>query len=111
MPRWLTEDALLVCSHEIGHVQNVMSQNWVTVEGRRLQVETDPEGRTIKDCPMRNPPFKPCNTTLKVVVGYSDYIRVGGKRVCLETVTGMTDGFPPVPYHVRSPGQDLVRQR
>ena len=44
--------------------------------------------------------------------GYSDLLRVEGRRICLETVTGLTDGTPPgtVLYEVRDPGQDVVRQ-
>ncbi len=45
--------------------------------------------------------------------GYSEWLRIGGKRVCLDTVTGLTDGTPPgtVKYEVRDPGQRLVEER
>jgi hypothetical protein len=108
----LTEDAVLVCDHQLGIVQNQTSQSIVTINGRKVLVENDPEGRTIKGCPNIGLTIKPCNTTLKVQQGYSDMTRIDGKRVCLDTVTGLTDGTPPgaVNYKVRTPGQALVDQ-
>ncbi|MEP7105253.1 MAG: hypothetical protein ABI838_05360 [Chloroflexota bacterium] len=106
----LTEDAVLVCDHQLGIVQNRPTQKLVTVKGRRLLVETNPEGRTIKGCPNIGLSIKPCNTTLKVKQGYSPLLKIDGRRVCLDTVSGLTDGTPPgaVNYKVRSPGQTLV---
>jgi hypothetical protein len=51
-------------------------------------------------------------TTLPVKSGYSDFVRIDGKRICLDTVTGLTDGTPPgtVEYKVRSAGQDFVSE-
>ena len=108
----LTEDAVLVCDHQLGIVQNQPSQNLVTINGRRVLVEIDPEGRTIGGCPNIGLTIKPCTTTLKVLQGYSDYMKIGGHRVCLDTVTGLTDGTPPgaVNYKVRTAGQTLVDQ-
>ena len=107
---FITEDAVVVCQHELGHVQNVPSQNWVTVAKRRVLVEIDPEGRTIKGCPNMGVGIRPCLTTLKVTSGYSNLIRIGGKRLCLDTVTGLTDGTPPglVKYKVNNAGQPFV---
>lgn len=106
----LTEDATLVCKHELGTVQVRTSQAFVTVEGRVVLVEKNPERRPITNCPNVGPTIKPCQLTLAVEEGYSDLVRVDGKRVCLETVTGLTDGTPPgtVKYNVRTPGQQLV---
>jgi hypothetical protein len=106
----LTEDAVIVCQHELGIVQNVPSQNWVTIGGRRVLVEPDPEGRTIKGCPNIGVGIRPCLTTLKVTAGYSDLIRINGQRACLDTVTGLTDGTPPglVKYKVNDAGQPSV---
>lgn len=106
----LTEDALLVCKHELGTVSNRPSQSLVTIAKRRILVENDPEGRSISKCPNIGITIKPCTTTLKVDAGYSELIRINGNRACLDTVTGLTDGTPPmtVKYHVRAPGQDWV---
>jgi hypothetical protein len=109
---WLTEDAVLVCKHELGVVGNKPVQEWVTIGRRPVLVATDPEGRPIRGCPMYGAVTKPCLTTLRVEEGYSTFIRVGGKRVCLDTVSGLTDGTPPgtVRYKVRSAGQIFVRE-
>jgi hypothetical protein len=108
----ITEDALLVCNHELGHVKNLPSQDWVTVEGRRVLVENDPEARPIGGCPNIGATIKPCTNTLKVDAGYSLFVRIGGKPICLDTVTGYTDGTPPsgVKYKVRTPGQEFVSE-
>lgn len=107
---WLTEDARLVCKHELGIVDIARSQSWVTVQGRAVLVDDDPEGRSIAGCPNIGATIKPCTTTLRVQRGYSDLLRIDEKRVCLDTVLGLTDGTPPgvVEYKVRHAGQDLV---
>lgn len=111
---WLTEDARLVCKHELGIVDIARSQEWVTVEGRSVLVDDDPESRSIDGCPNINPPagMRACKNTLRVQRGYSDLLRVDGSRVCLDTVLGLTDGTPPgtVEYKVRHAGQDLVSE-
>jgi hypothetical protein len=111
--RVLTEDAVLVCAHELGIVGIAATQGLVRVNGRRVLVEKDPEGRPIAGCPNVGPAIKPCTSTLAVRAGYSGLVRIDGRRVCLDTVTGLTDGTPPgtVLYRVRSPGQTLVAQR
>jgi len=107
---WLTEDAVIVCKHEKGRVGLAPIQKLVTIEGRKVLVENDPEGRPIKHCPNVGATIKPCLTTLKVDAGYSDFLTIDGRKVCLETVTGLTDGTPPgtVKYKVNAPGQDFV---
>ena len=108
----LTEDAILACAHILGIVTVVTTQDLVSIQGRGVLVEADPESRSIKGCPNIGLTIKPCTSTLRVQEGYSDLLRVEGRRICLETVTGLTDGTPPgtVLYEVRDPGQDVVRQ-
>ena len=108
----LNEDALLVCKHEVGRITNKPSQDFVTIEKRRILVEADPVGRDIKGCPVVPPIGRPCVTTLIVHTGYSDWLRVGGKRICLDTITGFTDGTPPgvVKYKVNFAGQEFVSE-
>jgi hypothetical protein len=110
---WLTEDALLTCAHEAGHVSVVPTQTLVTINARRVLVERDPERRPIASCPWTSPAQKPCTNTLEVKEGYSPDIRIDGRRVCLDTVTGLTDGTPPgtFKYQVRRAGQELVQQQ
>ena len=109
--RWVTVDALMQCAH-LGRIGLTASQSWVTIEGRPVLVQADPEGRPIAGCPNIGPTIKPCTTTLKVQAGYSTWIRVDGKPVVLDIVTGLTDGTPPgvVKYHVTAPGQSLVSE-
>jgi hypothetical protein len=107
----LTEDAGLFCKHGPGKVSIQATQELVTVEGRRVLVEPDPVGRPISGCPSVVP-FKPCLTTLAVQKGYSEFIRVENRRLCLDPVTGFTDGTPPgvVMYVVRTAGQNFVSE-
>jgi hypothetical protein len=107
----LTEDAGVYCKHGPGKVSNKPTQELVTIAGRKVLVEPDPVGRPIAGCPSVVP-FKPCLTTLAVVKGYSEFIRVQGRRLCLDTITGFTDGTPPgvVTYVVRSAGQEFVSE-
>jgi len=109
---WITEDALVVCKHQLGKVTNLPSQDLVTIDSRRVLVEADPEGRPIAGCPNYGPAIKPCTTTLKVQQGYSDWIAINGRSICLDTVTGLTDGTPPgiVKYVVNAAGQQWVVQ-
>lgn len=108
----LTEDAVLVCKHENGVIDIEATQKLVTVQGRRMLVDDNPEKRGIRGCPSFNPlaGIRPCNRTLAVKVGYSQFIRIEGKRVCLDSVRGLTDGTPPgfIEYKVRSAGQPFV---
>jgi hypothetical protein len=109
----LTEDALLVCKHPPGKVTNKMTQIWLTIQQRPVMVDNDPEGRSITGCPNYGAVIKPCVLTLKVKRGYSELLRIDGKRVCLDTIAGLTDGTPPgiVEYVVKAPGQSFVTEK
>ena len=111
MHAFLTLKAKLVCKHITGVVQIFTLQNLVTVEGTPVLVANDPEKKPILGCANVGPTIKPCSLTLPVSEGYSDFIRIGGRAVCLETVTGRTDGtaLGTVDYVVRNPGQQFVR--
>lgn len=108
----LTEDALVVCQHELGKVGIVPTQDLVRIDGRRVLVEPNPEGRPISGCPNVGATIKPCLQTLKVRTGYSEWIRIEGRPVCLDSMAGFTDGTPPglVEYQVRNAGQPLVEE-
>jgi hypothetical protein len=109
---FVTEKATIICKHPGGEVEKVPSQNWVTIENKRVLVENDPEGRTINGCSNSGGSNKKCLTTLPVQTGYSDLIRVDGKRLCLDPITGFTDGIPPgfFKYVVTDPGQPFVQE-
>lgn len=106
---WMTESAVVVCAHQTGVVTGFdPRQSWVRVEQRRVLTDPDPAGRSIVGCPNVPPAGRPCLTTKKVLAGLSTMIQIDGAPVCLDPVTGMTDGVAPVPYRVRSPAQELV---
>jgi hypothetical protein len=109
--RIVTEDAILLCDHG-GQVKQAIRQSWVTINKRRILVQADPEKRPISGCPNTNPllGIKPCTNTLPVIKGYSGFVRIDGHPICLDPVTGLTDGTPPgtVKYTVKNPGQTLV---
>jgi hypothetical protein len=111
MMSFITEDAMLTCPHG-GIVSNAPSQRWVTIAGRLILISADPEKRPIQGCPFRNEPtgIAPCSQTLRVTRGYSSFIRIDGRAVCLDTVTGKTVGTPPAThdYTVKTPGQSFV---
>ncbi len=109
----LTEDAFLICKHPNGRVQIETRQNLVTIHKRRVLVEADPQGKVIKGCANVSAINVPCTLTLAVRVGYSGLLRIDQKPVCLDTVTGLTNGQPPgtFTYVVRDPGQKLVTER
>jgi hypothetical protein len=106
----LTEDAVLVCVHPPGRVANRPSQTLARIDGRRILVQDDPEGRTISGCPNFGATIKPCQKTLRIRDGYSTLVRIDGRPVCLDSVVGRTDGTPPgtIDYVVRRAGQSLT---
>jgi hypothetical protein len=105
----LTEKARLACKH-LGVVGISPKQPWVRIEGRRVLIEPDTERRPIRNCPNVGGAMKPCNNTIDVRGGYSRFLRIGGKRICLETIHGFTDGTPPglVEYQVLRAGQHWI---
>jgi hypothetical protein len=116
----LTLNAILKCVHVNGLVINTHSQDWLTItepsarDGRAqkstpMLIQPDPERRTIVGCPMINVGILPCLLTLSVRTGYSEFVSVGGQRLCLKSVTGLTNGSPGIQeYRVESAGQNFV---
>lgn len=107
----LTLDARVVCQHELGVAKQIVSQEWVRIDTVAMQIEPDPEGRSINGCPNFNITIRPCLHTLAVRTGYSEMVTIAGKPVVLASLSGFTDGTPPgvVKYLVRDPGQQWVR--
>jgi hypothetical protein len=110
--RWLTDNGTVLCLHVLGRVNIVAGQNLVRVQGNRVLVDNDPECRPIAGCPNYGIGIKPCLRSLRVQTGYSDFLRINGRRICLDTVTGLTDGTPPgtVMYRVAVPGHSIVSE-
>ena len=105
----LVLSAHLQCEH-LGNVVLSNSQPFVSINGVKVLVERDPEARPIQSCPNVGATIKPCTSTLVATAGYSSFVKIEGRRVCLDTITGLTDGTPPgiVKYSVKDPGQRLV---
>jgi hypothetical protein len=107
-PLAITEDARLECEHG-GVLDNAPSQDILRIDGRRVLVAKDPEGRHIHNCPFITPSTRPCITSLMVGTGYSTLVAVHGHQVCLASLSGVTDGTPPgAQYNVRAPGELYV---
>lgn len=106
----ITEAAIMTCAHRLGIVGLLSSQAYVKISGRKVLVSPDPVGKPILGCPNIGPTLKPCTSTLPVKSGYSSFVRISGRAVCLDTTCGITDGTPPglVEYTVRAPGQSWV---
>jgi hypothetical protein len=108
----LTKQAYFLCEHG-GRADPEARQSYVRIDDTPILVHGDPVGRTIGSCPNFNPPagIKPCKKTLKVDKGYSGFMRISGRPICLSGVEGFTDGTPPgvVRYAVHRSGQNWVR--
>ena len=110
----LTDRAKLVCQHKIGVVVLFATQHLVRIAGHAVLVGGLPKGDTefqpIIGCPNLGMTIKPCTLSLKALVGYSNFIFIKGRPICLDTISGLTDGTPPgcVNYEVASPGQNFV---
>lgn len=114
MHSFLTDQARLVCQHRTGVVVIFATQQLVHIGGRPVLVggllKGDPEFQPIVGCPNFGMTVKPCTLSLKVKTGYSSFIFIAGRPVCLDTISGLTDGTPPgvVSYQVIQPGQHFV---
>ncbi len=109
----LTLEAKLVCKHVTGVIQfPTHHQDLVRISGHPVLVENDPQAKMIAGCANIGLTIKPCTLTVNVEKGYSEFISIQGRKVCLETITGLTDGTPPgsVKYIVQLPGQDFVSE-
>jgi len=108
---FLTEDATLICDHG-GRVSLTTTQDYVRIEKKRILIQPNPESRGIAGCPNSNPlvGILSCRTTLEVRQGYSEFVHIDRKPVCLQTVLGYTDGSPPriANYKVVDPAQVFV---
>jgi len=110
--RILNDDVLLNCVHKTGKVRNKPSQEWVRIARKPVLVKPDPVGCTIGGCSNTVVPagIKPCTKTVTMQAGESLFVRIDARPVCLDTVTGLTNGSPEgtVLYNVTSPGQQFV---
>lgn len=105
----LTTRAVFSCSHPPGKADaSPHEQNFVRIEGAHVLVGDDPGGLSVSLCALVPPNNKPCDRTLDPGAGHSAWIRIEGTPVCLDRITGPTNGVPPGAYVVVAPGQNLV---
>lgn len=106
----LNRKAVLTCKHVTGVVNIITPQDLVFIDNSPVLVEGDPEVKLISGCANIGLTIKPCTLSLKVDKGYSAFIYISGRKICLDTIEGLTDGTPPgtVKYIVRNPGQKFV---
>ena len=107
---FLNEEAEIKCEHG-GELQLEPVQDLVRIDGRRVLIEPDPENIEINGCTNTNlTNIKPCTKTEEVRQGYSVFLQILGKPVCLDSVEGFTNGSPRrfQKYVVREPGQEWV---
>jgi hypothetical protein len=106
----ITEKADVRCTHaHSGRIQIPASQNWVTISGVPIPVEADPLLRDVVACTL--PSNARCFKTAAVLQGYSDLLRIGGKRICLDTLKGPTVAVPPGAFEVVDPAQKYVEEK
>ena len=106
MPLFMTSGGSIMCTHG-GRVQVMPSQQQVTAGGSPVLCEPDLEGKPILGCAQPpTPTTKPCTTLIKTLPGSTSMrIRVGGKAVYLQTLSGITDGVPPGSVSASGAGQ------
>ncbi len=108
----LTEKAQVRCTHlHSGVIHIPASQDWVTIEKVPIPVDSDPFPRPVEKGTCSLPPNAQCRGTAGVLQGYSDLLRIGGQRVCLDTLKGPTIAAPPGTFEVVDPAQDFVEQK
>lgn len=113
----LTHKGVLRCCHRspLGGKVNVhVSQNFVRINGGKVNLEGDTENCSVNSlsCAIITDPSKnlfPCKQTKAETGGYSSFVTIEGQRICLDSVTGETISNPEGgTYSVRNPGQRFV---
>lgn len=110
VPPLLTSAATIMCAHG-GRVTIIPRQFKVLAGGSPVVCVPDLMGASIVGCVQPpTPATKPCTTVAAVFPGsWSLNVLVDGKPAYLQTLTGLTDGIPPSPLTVISPGQVEVQ--
>ena len=112
----LTEKSSLVCANQ-GAVQLTATQSKLTVAGAKVLVTGDLSGKPISRCMTvtnNTTGTVQCMTIVSAVGGVSAKLKVAGKGVLLNTITGTTDGIvPPLPgiqtWSVQNAGQSKLK--
>lgn len=114
----LTDNGVLRCSHRgpLGGRVNVhVTQSFVRIGGGHIHVKNNTVNCSIDSmsCAIIPDPTKglfACKKTVSAVGGYSTFVTIEGKPVCLDSITGNTLSNPSGgTYSVRNPGQRFVK--
>jgi len=118
MPLVLTEKSSLVCANQ-GAVQLTATQSKLTVAGAKVLVTGDLANAPISRCTTVTNTItgaKQCMMIVSAQGGVSTKLKVAGKGVLLDTISGTTDGVvvpPPPPgiqtWSVQSAGQSKLK--
>ena len=110
MPPILNSNAKIMCAHG-GQVTLIPRQSTVLAGGAPVMCVPDLIGAPIVGCAQPpTPTTKPCTTLISTLPGsWSLKVSAGGRPVYVATFAGLTDGVPPSPIMVVSPGQTLVQ--
>ena len=110
MPPIVTSNATIICAHG-GQVTLIAKQQTVTIQGGAVLCEPDLAGSPIAGCALPpSPGSKPCTTVVSTFPGSTSLeVLVGARPAYVATLTGITDGVPPAPITVVSPGQTTVQ--
>ena len=112
MPKVLTTDARVTCSHQ-GTVQvSSAGQSVLKVGSASVLVDGDLVGKSVSGCTNLptpgTPSLSPCTSTTSMLAGASTKLKAGSKAVLLDSATGMTDSTPPGTWSVQSAGQSKL---
>lgn len=94
MPSVLTENSTVTCAHQ-GTVQLRAGQSKLSVDGSKVLVDGDLTDCAISGCITVTDPntsSKTCTSTTAAVGGVASKLKVNGKGVLLEDISGQTDG-------------------
>jgi hypothetical protein len=110
LPPVVTSNAQVLCAHG-GQVTLLPKQTTVLAGGAPILCEPDLMGAPIVGCTLvPSPSTKPCTTVVSTMPGSTSLkVMVGGRPAYVATLAGMTDGVPPSPLIVASPGQMVVQ--
>jgi hypothetical protein len=110
LPPIVTSNATIMCPHG-GQVVLIPKQQTVSIQGGAVLCEPDLTGAPIAGCALPpSPTSKPCTTVVSTLPGSTSLkVLVGGRPPYVATLSGFTDGVPPAPITVVSPGQMSVQ--
>lgn len=110
MPPLLTASAVIMCVHG-GRVMPIPTQQQVLIAGSPVLCVPDLQGAPIVGCPIPpTPATKPCTMVVAVFPGsWSLKVLIGGRPAYVQTLVGVTDGFPPGAIQCIFAGQVVVQ--